>query len=179
VLPSNLAMRWTQECTCKRGKGESAKSKSDWRRLSGLRADHGQLFHNPVKEGLPIGELSLGGLRPIAVRRLGRWFHWPCLWLAPWTFVRAREERTHTGWRFVEGVGSVSESMFHKGFRLTHLPLLTYSAENAVPASGLERHDTVGTAWQMDGGQIRRISLVRSKGDAPRVFPATISTAGK
>src|SRR2546430_10002459 len=69
-------------------------------------------------------------------------------------------------------VGAISESMFHKGFRLTHRPLPTYPTENAVPASGLERHGTVRTAWQMDSGQIPRICLVRSKGDAPGVSRA-------
>ena len=74
-------------------------------------------------------------------------------------------------------VGAISESMFHKGFRLTHRPLPTYPTENAVPASGLERHGTVRTAWQMDSGQIPRICLVRSKGDAPGVSRATVATA--
>src|SRR5436309_16060798 len=73
-------------------------------------------------------------------------------------------------------VGAISESMFHKGFRLTHRPLPTYPTENAVPASGLERHGTVRTAWQMDSGQILRICLVRSKGYAPEDSRATVAT---
>ena len=47
------------------------------------------------------------------------------------------------GWRFDEGVGSISQGMFRKGSWLAQRPSLTYSAENAVPASGLERHRTV------------------------------------
>src|SRR5438552_18050926 len=74
-------------------------------------------------------------------------------------------------------VGAISESMFHKGFRLTHRPLPTYPTETAVPASGLVRHGTVRTAWQMDSGQIPRICLVRSKGDAPEVSRSTVATA--